>query len=95
MGVVEIFEETVVGGYSCVNTRLAFDTLILLPNLDNPMLYNSMINKNLNYKVVYNLKFDKKRVITKNFKLDENNHYGNRKTKPLPTGCIKDDSDTS
>ena len=26
---VEIFEETVVGGFSCVNTRLAFDSLIL------------------------------------------------------------------
>ena len=58
---VEIFEETVTGGYSCVNTRLAFDTLILLPNLNNPMLYNSMMNKNLGYKFVYNLKFDKEK----------------------------------
>ena len=51
---VEIFEETVIGGFSCVNTRLAFVTLILLPNLNNPMLTNSMMNKNLDYKVVYN-----------------------------------------
>ena len=29
---VEIFEQTVVGGFSCVNSRLAFDTQILLPN---------------------------------------------------------------
>ena len=29
---VEIFEQTVVGGFSCVNTRLAFDTQIILPN---------------------------------------------------------------
>ena len=29
---VEIFEQTVIGGFSCVNTRLAFDTEILLPN---------------------------------------------------------------
>ena len=58
---VEIFEETVTGGYSCVNTRLAFDNLILLPNLNNPMLYNSMMNKNLGYKFVYNLKFDKEK----------------------------------
>ena len=35
----------------------------------------------------------KKRVITKVLKLDENNHYGNGMTKPLPTGCIKDDND--
>ena len=37
---VEIFEETVIGGFSCINSRLAFDTLILLPNLNNPMLTN-------------------------------------------------------
>ena len=55
---VEIFEETVLGGYSCVNTRLAFDPPILLPNLNNPILSNPM-NKDFNYKVVYNLKFDK------------------------------------
>ena len=87
---VEIFEETVIGSFSCVNTRLAFDTLILLPNLNNLMLTNPMMNKNLNYKVVYNLKIDKekvkKRVITKILKLDENNQYGNGMTKPLPTG---------
>ena len=69
----EIFEETVIGGFSCVDTRLAFDTLILLPNLNNPMLTNSMMNKNLDYKVVYNLKIDKekvkKRLITKILKL--------------------------
>ena len=58
---IEIFEETVIGGYSCLNTRLAFDALILFPNLNNSMLYNSMMNKNLGYKVVYNLKFDKEK----------------------------------
>ena len=30
---VEIFEQTGTGGFSSVNTRLAFDTQILLPNL--------------------------------------------------------------
>ena len=38
------------------------------------------MNKNFNYKVVCNLKMNngktKKRVITKNLKLDENNQYG-------------------
>ena len=98
---VEIFEETVIGSYSYVNTRLAFDTLILLPNLNNPMLHNSMMNKNLGYKVVYNLKFDKekekvkKKVITKILKLDENNQYGHGMTKLFPTCCIKDESNTS
>ena len=98
---VEIFEQTVTGGFSSVNTRLAFDMQILLPNLKlksnsekNPM------SKDFNYKVVYNLRIDhkkaqKKRVITKILKLDENNRYGNGMTKPLPTGCIKDDHDLS
>ena len=67
---VEIFEETVISGFSCVNTRLAFDSQILLPNLKNKDdLKNNSMNKNYNYKVVYNLKMNnekvKKRVITK------------------------------
>ena len=32
---VDIFEQTITGGLSSVNTRLAFDTEILLPNLIN------------------------------------------------------------
>ena len=40
-------------------------------------------------------KLKKKRVISKIFKLDENKHYGNGITKPLPTGCIKDNFDIS
>ena len=96
----EIFEQTVIGGFSSVNTRLAFDSQILLPNLDfkdesksNPM------NKDFNYKVIYNLKMNdqktKKKVITKILKLDENNQYGHGMTKSLPTGCIKDSDDVS
>ena len=30
--IVDVFEQTLTGGFSCVNTRLAFDTEILLPN---------------------------------------------------------------
>ena len=75
---VEIFKETVIGGFSCVNTRLAFDSQILLPNLlDKNDLENNLMNKDFNYKVFDNLKLDKekvkKRVITKILKLDENN----------------------
>ena len=68
---VEIFEQTVTDGFSSVNTRLAFDTRILLPNLDHKnKLEKNPLNKNFDYKVVYNLKMDgkkatKKRVITK------------------------------
>ena len=28
---VDLFEKTLIGGFSCVNTRLAFDSIILLP----------------------------------------------------------------
>ena len=96
----EIFEETVISGFSCVNTTLTFDSQILLPNLaDKIDLENNTMNKNFNYQVVYNLKMNnektKKRVITKILKLDENNQYGHGMTKPLPTGCIKYNNDTS
>ena len=97
----EIFEQTVTGGFHSVNTRLAFHTQILLPNLDDKTnLENNLLNKDFNYEVAYNLRLDgkkakKKRVITKILKLDENNQYSHGITKPLPTGCIKDDSDIS
>ena len=88
---VEIFEETVIGGFSCVNTRIAFDSQILLPNLKTKDdLKNNSMNKDFKYKIIYNLKMNnekgKKRVITKILKLDENNQYGNGMNKPLPTG---------
>ena len=97
---VEIFEETVIGGFSCVNTRLAFDSQILLPNLKNKdNLENNPMNKDYHYKISYNLKMNnekvKKRIITQILKLDENNQYSNGMTKPLPTGCIKDSDDIS
>ena len=51
------------GGFSSVNSRLAFDTQILLPNLgDKTNLENNPLNKDFNYKVVYNLKLDGKKV---------------------------------
>ena len=84
-----------------MNKRLAFDAQILLPNLTNNIdLENNPMNKDFNYKVAYNLKIEnekaeKKRVISKIFKLDEKNQYGNGMTKPLPTGCRKDDLDIS
>ena len=33
---VELFEATLTGGFSCVNTRLSLDTEILLSNVENP-----------------------------------------------------------
>ena len=69
-----------------VNTRLAFDTQILLPNLpklkQNLDFENNPMSKDFNYKAIYNLKLgknkaQKKRLISKILKLDENNQYGN------------------
>ena len=60
---VEIFEQTVTGGFSSVNTRLAFDSQILLPNLTNKIdLENNPMNKDFNYKVAYNLKMKTKKL---------------------------------
>ena len=79
---VKRFERTLRGSFSCVNTRLAFDSQILLPK-----------NETDNYKLIYDIKINninqKKRVTTKILKMDENNQYGNAMTKPLPCVCIK------
>ena len=85
---LEIFEKTVTGGFSCVNTRLAFDTSILCPKKTDG-------SRDKNWKVIYNINGRNKRVISKILKLDENNQYGHAMTKPLPTGCIKSDPDLS
>ena len=78
---VRVFEKTLIGGFSCVNTRLAFDTEILL-NDDKK-----------NNKVLFGLHIDgkkqTKRISSNIFKMDENNQYGQAMTKPLPYGCIK------
>ena len=98
---VEIFKKTVTGSFSSVNTRLRFDTQILLPSLEyKDDLEKYPLSKDFTYKIVYNLKRDgknplKKRVITQILKLGENNQYSHGMTKLLPTGCIKDDNDLS
>ena len=38
---VKVFEKTLVGGFSCVNTRLAFDTQVLLTDKENEKLMKS------------------------------------------------------
>ena len=64
---VRVFERTLIGGFSCVNTRLAFDTEIL-------------IDDSKNEKVLFDLHIDGKkqtqRISTKILKMDENNQYG-------------------
>ena len=85
---LEIFEKTITGGFSCVNTRLAFVSAILLPKKEDGTRDN-------NWKVIYGINGKNERVISKILKLDENNQYVHAMTKPLPTGCIKNDSDLS
>ena len=53
----------ITGGFSPVNTRLAFDSQILLPNLTNKINFeNNPMNKDFNYKVTYNLKIDNEKA---------------------------------
>ena len=78
---VRAFEKTLIGGFSCVNTRLAFDTNILLKDSNKE-------------KVLFDLEIDgkkeTKRISSKILKIDENNQYGKAMTKALPYGCIKE-----
>ena len=95
---MEIFEKTVCGGYSSVNNRLSFDAELLMPNV-NKTDYDKNESpkpfKRDDLKLGYMLKlndyssYKRKRVITKIIKFDENNQYGYAMTRPMPTGCIK------
>ena len=77
---VRVFEKTLIGSFSCVNTRLAYDTEVLLDNQNHE-------------KVIFDLCNDSKkqtqRISTKILKMDENNQYGQSINKPLSYGCIK------
>ena len=78
---VRVFEKTLIGGFSYVNTRLAFHTEILIVD-------------NKNEKVLFDLYIDgkkqTKRISSKILKMDEKNQYEMAMTKPLPYGCIKE-----
>ena len=99
--VVDIFEKTLTGGFSCVNTRLAFDTEIYLPNLFNRDDDSNVLQKDYNHKICYKSKLGSDeehktyRVMSKILKLDKNSQYGFAMTKPVPKSCIKFNSDTS
>lgn len=80
---VKLFERTLIGGFSDVKLKLAFDSQVLLPKHQRDEM-----------KLIYKIKTgdgtsQNKRISTKILKLDENNQYGNTMTKPLPFGCIK------
>ena len=93
----EIFEQTVIGGFSCLNNRLVFDNQILLPKYTDE---KGEVKRDFNFKIAFSLTSNEgskqhKRVISKILKLDENNQYGHGMTKPLPTGCLKNNDDLS
>ena len=80
--IVDLFEQTLIGGFSCVNTSLGFDSKLFLPK-------NSDGKPKENLKIVYKIGNEDKRVVSKILKMDENNQYGYAMTKPLPTWSIK------
>ena len=75
--ILGILEKTVTGGFSCVNTRLSFDSEILMPNLKKSDFDRININQSFtgftkdDVKAVYKIKLDgentyqKRRVISK------------------------------
>ena len=93
--VIEIFEKTLTGGFSSVNTRLLFDTELLMPNLTERDYKKLKIEESFkaykrhDLKVTYRIKLDnensyhERRVISKIIKLDENNQYSFVMTKPM------------
>ena len=63
---VHLFEQTLVGGFSCVSTRLGFDSILLLPK-------NSDGDPKENLKIIFKIGNENKRVVTKILKMDKNN----------------------
>ena len=94
------FEKTLIGGSSCVNTRLSFNTELLIPNLTNADYKKMKIDesskgyKRDSLKVIYRIKLDnensyhERRIITKILKMDKNNQHHFAMTKPMLTGYI-------
>ena len=76
--IVGIFEKTLIGGYSCINTRLAFDTEIFLKDVENERVLFATGRQG-----------EVKWLSSKIIKMDENNQYGFAMIKLLPYGCIK------
>ena len=57
---IRVFEKTLIGGFSCVNNRLAFDTEILIEDKGNE-------------KVLFNLNVDGKKTNKKGFDINPEN----------------------
>ena len=61
---METFEKTLSGGFSCVNTRLSFDSKILMPNLTEKDFQKMNIHQSFkaykrdDLKLIYKIKLD-------------------------------------
>ena len=100
--VMEVFEKTLTGGFSCVNTHLSFETELLMLNLTESDYKKLNIDESFktykrgDLKLIYKIKLDNKdsfhdrRIINKILKMNENNQYGFAMTMPMPTACIKE-----
>ena len=79
LNISEYLKKILIGGFSCVNTRLTFDTEIL-------------IDDNKTEKILFDLYIDgkkqTKRISSNILKMDENNQYEMAVTKPLSYSCI-------
>ena len=75
--IVRIFENAVMGGYSCINTKMAFDTNLFLKDTKNENVLFKTADGQL------------KKFSSKIMKMDKNNQYGIDMTQPLSYGCIK------
>ena len=68
---MEVFEKTLSGEFSSVNTRLSFDTEVLMPNLTGKDYCNMNIDQSFkafkrdDLKVVYSLKLDDEKSFQK------------------------------
>ena len=78
---VRVFEKTLIGGFSCINTRLAFDTDILVKNPESEKVLVEIENNEGQKQL--------KGFSSKIIKMDESNQYGQAMTKPLPYVSIK------
>ena len=67
-------EKTLASGFSCVNTRLSFDTEILMPN-SAEVDYRKM-NIDESFKAYRRDDFLDRSIITNILKMGENNQYG-------------------
>ena len=62
--IVVFSKQTITGGFSSVNTRLAIDTYILLPDLID-LKDSKDFQKDYNYKVCYNIRLNEEKNYTK------------------------------